>query len=237
MAFQINVSGIEGELNRRLENLEVLRKEIIPGLAEAMKHTPAYDADVTVTDLGRYFRIGYRRMGTPAKTVVAVRFPEGHGDDYTVYLKAANGVTNARSVVSSRADLIPTIKGILLEDAAEAHNEDSFLTAWQARAVDAEKELKKKVSEEFGRFAELRTEYLPVAGGNDAKSAAVLYWGEVPVVTFEFEGASRYRAVWNALQGETESGRLDMEADDPAAKLVADNWENIKDVLESLYLP
>ena len=251
MPFQLHTADAEAKLYQRLDNIEALRKAIVPELAKALANTPAYEGDITAGGDADSFRIVYRKLGTKLPVIIDARFvgPDADGE-YVVARKASNGAATVKAIKASRKELIPTITDLLSSANAGESNESALprivlhkksegaesLTLWQARATDAEAELKKKISEAFKDVKELRTECILHGNSLDTIAAAVLYWKDSRIISFEFSGRSKYTINWYALEGADYSGRVNSLAENPAAELVDENWDDIKDVIETFYI-
>lgn len=187
----------------------------------------------------------------PMDAIVTVKFPSVHPKNlYTIQWKDANGVSNQDTALVGKALDVPGVVEVYFKEAFGESSESALprialhkksegaesLTLWQARATDAEAELKKKISEEFKDVKELRTECILHGNSLDTIAAAVLYWKDSRIISFEFSGRSKYTINWYALEGADYSGRVDSLAENPAAELVDENWDDIKDVIETFYI-
>lgn len=113
MAFDLKTAEAEGKLNRRLEDLETLRKSIAPELVEALADGPAYEGNIFLISDDDMFRIDYRQLGQDRRTIIDVKFASATptGDYKVTWLdRMGNKIT---SEMVGRPDLVDTIEAMI----------------------------------------------------------------------------------------------------------------------------
>lgn len=113
MAFDIKTSDAEAKLYRKLEDIESLRKKIIPELAELLSDSKAYEATVTLIDDGDGFRIDHRLVGAKDHTIIDVKFASATATgDYKVTWCDGDG-SRITSEMVGRPDLVDMIESMI----------------------------------------------------------------------------------------------------------------------------
>lgn len=113
MAFDIKTSDVEAKLYKKLEDIESLRKKIIPELAELLSDSKAYEATVTLIDDGDGFRIDHRLVGVKDHTIIDVKFASATATgDYKVTWCDGDG-SRITSEMVGRPDLVDMIESMI----------------------------------------------------------------------------------------------------------------------------
>lgn len=113
MAFDIKTSDVEAKLYKKLEDIESLKKQIIPELAKLLADSKAYEAAVTLIDDGDGFRIDHHLVGSKDHTIVDVKFASNTATgDYKVTWRDGNG-SRITSEMVGRPDLVDMIESMI----------------------------------------------------------------------------------------------------------------------------
>lgn len=113
MAFEIKTADAEAKLYRKLEDIDSLRKKIIPELAELLADSKAYEATVTLIDDGNGFRIDHHLIGSKDHTIIDVKFASATATgDYKVTWCDGDG-SRITSEMVGRPDLVDMIESMI----------------------------------------------------------------------------------------------------------------------------
>lgn len=113
MAFDVKTSDAEARLYKKLDDIETLKKSIVPELVDALKGNKAYEGTITALPQDDMFRIVYSQLGSDApSTIINVKFASSEDSDYEVtWMDRSNEPIHSETV--GRPDLVDMIESMI----------------------------------------------------------------------------------------------------------------------------